>query len=423
MILRALYLFVYTFAFFAGLAATLFSRKIRRGFWARVGLAKRIPEMSPDAKPLWFHFASSGEFEQCLPILDEVKLRSPATKIFLSYFSPTAERALQLETERRKVQGTSVPWDYSDFSPFEFPWSVRSFLNRLNPSSLVLIHREIWPSLLHECNARKIPCYLFATYFPPHSKLVFGFLKSWLRSFHMVGANEHGTARFFQEIVPGTTHVKVMGDPRVERVLQRKSVQRASSWAECFKDQKVLVLASMWEQDLREVAEGIERLGKMVPSWRVVVVPHEPDAKHVARMLSWLSERGQPARKWSDFLAQPDFHSPLVVDTVGFLAELYSIASLVFVGGSFKGRVHNVLEPAAYGRPILTGPFIENSAEAVQMWEADEALVRVKDSATFSEALDGLATSQDLRDEKAGQLNRYIESRKGASARYAEILV
>lgn len=415
----------YPLSILAAIAATKiaspFSAKLRQALRGRRGLRERIAGHRFSESPYWFHVASSGEFEQVIPILEAVKTRAPRTPIFLSYFSPTAKRALELESERRQAAGIGLPWDYSDFVPFDLPWRVGPFIDDLNPRCFVAIHREIWPAMLEACRARKIPCYLFGTYVAPDAQNYLRRLRPWLGHFRAIGTNGDSTTNFLKTLFPENgPQIKTLGDPRVERVLKRKARGRVPVWRDWFTGRKTAIFASVWESDFKSIVAGLDIL--TAEKWRTLIVPHEIEGKLISDIEGWYAERGEPIRRWSDWLTNPDLQSHLIVDKVGFLAELYQVADLVFVGGSFKKRIHNVLEPAAYGTPIITGPFIDNSGEAVEMSREKPGLVRTQDAESFANAVEKLVGDDAHRRLIGQNLINYLNHRDGAGNRYADLL-
>jgi 3-deoxy-D-manno-octulosonic-acid transferase len=200
-------------------------------------------------------------------------------------------------------------------------------------------------------------------------------------------------------------------------------VVRPPPWADYFSGQKCLVLASVWQEDFDALKPSLKMLAEEFPQWRILVTPHEPHQEVVERWQRWLESEGIKTRRWSAWLKNPERESALIVDAVGFLAELYRIASLVFVGGSFKSRVHNVLEPAAYGCPVITGPLISNSAEASEMSRRDLGLIRTESAENLAQEFRKLLSDNLRCDRYRGKLQSFLEEKRGAGRRYAELLL
>ncbi|MBI1862383.1 MAG: hypothetical protein HYR96_15835 [Deltaproteobacteria bacterium] len=346
-----LYRLLWPLAFLLTLLLAPFSQKLRRGLWGRIGLTARIRKLKL-SQPLWFHFSSAGEFEQSLSVIDTVHARSPEIPIFLSYFSPSARGAIEREAKRRNHP---PPWRAADYAPFDFAPLASRYYDALNPRALVVINRELWPELTHQAKSRRIPLSLIASFFAKHT----GGQGPALFDFDWIGTVDEGSKAYLERL--GAHSVTVMGDPRIERILARK--QTLKPWADFFTGQN-LVLGSIWPDDFLALRDTFPVLAKK--GWRLIFVPHEPTPRFVSAIMT-IGKNWGGVRRWSHFLRSPDDQSHLIVDSVGVLADLYSIATAAFVGGSFKSRVHNIAEPAAYGIPILTGPKIQNSAEAREL--------------------------------------------------------
>ncbi|MBI4404624.1 MAG: hypothetical protein HY537_10705 [Deltaproteobacteria bacterium] len=418
-----LYSFVYFLFFLMVCAMAPYSPKFRRLLVSRRGLCARIRKWkqtlvsAPDTL-YWFHVSSSGEFEQCLPIMDAIRASTPTLPIFLSYFSPSAEKAVRFELDRRKAAGLAPGWDHSDYSPFDFSIHVRSYLNALRPSHFICIHREIWPGILLECKRRNIPRYLFATYFPKERH--FFWLRRWLEQYDFIGTTTVETTELLKSILSKPV-IHTLGDPRVDRVMTRKRMSVTGSWEHYFSEQNVLVLASLWNEDFEEIREALETWQYEAPRWRLALIPHEPCSQFVKKLLKWGEQTGLRFRLWSSWVKNPDTSSHLVVDCVGQLAELYRVASIVFVGGSFRARVHNVLEPAAYQKAIVTGPFIQNSLEAIEM-HSKGMLIRTLNGQDFLSNLRTLSSDTANLQEQSLKAASFLAERSGASIRYADII-
>ncbi len=413
------------YAFCWGLAwfVTPFSRKLRQGFFSRFGIGARYrlhaARLGP--KPLWFHVASAGELEQCLPILDALKWEAPEKALFLSYFSPSAAVALERELKRREVAGLAVPWDAADYSPWDFPSAARSAMALLDPTDLIVVHRELWPGLLMAADERSVRRHLIATNWTKDA--LGNRAREALEQFAFVGTIRSDTANRLKKWLPKVP-VEPLGDPRIDRVLSRKGWAKDSFWKRELSRTPTFVGASLWDEDFEALKPFLaECLGRF-PDWRLVLVPHEPTAARVAQYASFFTERNAPLKAWSTWSQNPERDSShLIVDGVGWLAEIYGGAEMVFVGGSFKKKIHNVLEPAAYGRPILTGPFIANSPEACEMAAGGVGLKKAETPEALRARGREWLESAEARREASAWLENYLVERQGAGLRYAFHLI
>ncbi len=421
-----LYRLIYPFFLALLWVLSLFSKKVRTGLWKRLGLTTRLSlattSWQSKEKRIWFHFSSAGEFEQVLPVLDALQKTDDSIRIILTYFSPSAERAIHLETKRRQAAELSCPWDFADYSPFDFPWSVRMFLSILNPASFIAIHRELWPELLFQCSANKIPCFLIGAFFPPTSKTGTFLYRFSLRHLKQIATVDQQTKDFLHSLAPALS-IDVLGDPRIERVLFRKRHYASSnSWKSFFQEKPVLIGASLWDEDFQVLLEGLPEVLAKAPQARFVIVPHEPTKKRIDSWNEALNKAGLIVRSWSDWVQKPDSFSHLIVDKVGILAELYSIATCVLVGGSFKKRVHNVLEPLVYECGILTGPFISNSSEATELASL-KILTVVRGAPELTHSVIEMLTSSQKQTELSEKAKTFLSHKEGVSKSHVSMIL
>jgi len=414
-----IYSLLYTGFYAATKAGGFFNAKMRRAHADRKGLIDRVRAQTaswPDGA-WWVHIASSGELEQALPILDALRLQTPSAKIYLSYFSPSAKDAVALEIKRRAPIGRTVPWDYADYSPFDFSSSVEAYLAALRPRCFVTIHRELWPGLVAGCRRRGIPVSLLAASFPKRHNPLPAWQRKQLRSLSAIGVTREDAAVWLQGQVPGP-RIKVVGDPRVERVLSRRDMTRPSAWLSFFEGQFVFLGASLWPKDFAAIRPALRKLKTEDPNWRLILVPHEPKKAFVDSLYAMAKEENWKPRLWSRWLEEPDTSCTLILDRVGLLAELYRVSQLVFIGGSFSHRVHNVLEPAAYGCRLFTGPRMTNSLEALELQLAGLLQVSPTPEA-FSSVLNEAAQSKE---NAAPALAKYLSDRAKSSAACLDLL-
>ena len=413
--MRVFWRLAYVGWFGACCVASLFSAKVRRGLAGRRGLIARVAAFKKKHAPPahWVHFASSGEFEQALPIVAALKAAQPGVPIFLTTFSPSGWRAIALEARRLQEQGEAPPWAAWDYSPLDFPTSVRAFLRTLQPRSVTILNREFWPEVLHQLKRAGIPTAVFAVFFSENARTKLGWQRAWLSGISYFGTLDEASRQVLQKLLPGT-RVEVLGDPRVDRVLRRK--ERALSRPAPFAFRKPLFVgASLWAPDFEALLGALWPLREA--AWQVALVPHEPSESLLRRFEMRLEKEGIQAHRWSRGAGAD---APvLLVDEVGWLAELYRFADLALVGGSFKARVHNVLEPAAYGVPILTGPYIRNSCEAREMNQEHQGLWVCEDAASVRRLVQKAIDNPEWLRQQGLVASAYLERRKGAGERSA----
>jgi 3-deoxy-D-manno-octulosonic-acid transferase len=418
--MMGLYGILYGLTLVASAVLSPFVPKLRRGLAGRIGLVKRLKAAKLGNEPFWFHFASSGEFEQCLPLLEEIKRRQPQQAVLLTYFSPSGERAVSFEKKRRIESGQSIPWDCSDYAPFDLTFQVKQFMEVARPRAFISINREIWPRILAEGKRRNIPRFLLAVFLPERNESRFRYYERWTKLFGFVGTVDSHTARFLSQKLSPLLKVEQLGDPRIERVLSRKERQKKSPpWLDFFPKSRVNILcASIWPEDFQALKPSLQ-----LPNARFVLVPHEPKESFHREIISWGKAHDRKFRLWSHWIREPDETSHLIVDEVGHLAEMYVLSAFVFVGGSFVSRIHNVLEPAAYGKPILTGPFIWNSAQALEWNELSRGLKAAKNGAELFAHFKMLLENESLRAEWSSFLLEWMQANRDVAKRYVDLIL
>lgn len=419
----------YTFFWLVSFLLLPLSKKLRLGIQGRKGLNERLKKAKAsweikdlESSPYWFHFASAGELEQAIPIAEELKKRNPKSPILFTFFSPSGEKAVRLEADRRKKGNRPLPWDAADYLPFDLPWRVEQALDIIKPKALILINRELWPTLILKTNQRNIPIFLFSAFFPIQKTKMLSVWRPYLKHLKQIGTVGDSSTTLLLQTEP-TLKVKSIGDTRIERVLERKNLQSfPPAWGSFLEPRTLLIGASLWNEDFEALKPAIQKVAREFPNWRVCLVPHEPEEAFIQKIKSWGKEQSISFRRFSHFLQTPDEVSPLIVDQVGLLAELYRYSSLAFVGGSFRARVHNVLEPAAYQNAIIVGPYIQNSFEATEM---DRLKQGVKSVSSSEEALDSiLKRVSDVSFVKSEGLaaHQYLMDRRGSAAAYCDLL-
>ena len=351
---------------FAEAAAALVPRgggKVRRSLGARkhvLGRFARWGDESRDkARPLvWFHAPSVGEGLQARPVVEALRARHPEIQIAYTFFSPSAEAF-------SKTLGA----DFRDVLPFDTPRAARAVLDALRPTVLVFSKLDVWPALVEEARRRDLPVALLSATLAPGSSRRGGVARLFLRdsyaSLTAVGAISREDAERLIELGCRAAAVEVTGDTRVDQVIARAGRADLTSdlLAPLRSDRPTLVVGSSWPADERELLPALAEIHGSAPRLRTIVAPHEPTASHIAPIERWAAATGlRLARLGAASARSADV---VLVDRVGVLGDLYALADLAFVGGGFHAAgLHSVLEPAAYGAPVIFGPRHGDSRDA-----------------------------------------------------------
>ena len=355
---------------------------------------------------MWFHVASLGELEQAIPVMQAFRAAHPETPWLLTVYSPSAWHPLQSQGVANVIDGWA-DGDLLAVLPDDLPSTWRAWFSSVPLRALALAKYDLWPNLLAACQAHDLPVHAFAaapSSTAPNPKPSTPTLWKLVTT---VNVQDEASAASFARIGL-TDNVTVDGDPRVERVLSRTtSLDPAwQTWA--ANASQVVVAGSTWAEE-----EQALRTLDWHPQRRLVLVPHDVSAAHLSA-LDRLWEGGAiRASQWQDLDRESrDRWSVVVVDGTGLLFDLYRIGTVAVVGGGHGSGLHNVLEPASAGLPIVTGPELGAFREA-------HALERVG-ALTAGDVADltrgWLADEASARQFGAAGLN-WLEQQRGASAR------
>ena len=304
-------------------------------------------------KRAWFHCASLGEYEQTVPVIESYKNLHPETNILLTFFSPSGYFPLLQNQPKWFSQG-----DLISALPLDTPRRVRAFLNSTarEVKFFASCKYEVWPELMKQLSESNIPSFVFATHFTPKSAPLKNslpgrfLLRAWSR-FDMIFTQDESSSSLLK--LKGLNSV-VAGDPRADRVLSISKHSRAPEDLKAWKGDANLVLAgSSWFQEEGALASVV-----WTENRKLMIAPHEIHSENIDRILSLFPQ----ATRYSSKSFETNI---IVIDSIGLLSSLYSLADIAVVGGGYGKGIHNVLEPAAFGVPMITGPKINRFREAV----------------------------------------------------------
>ncbi|MCV6628881.1 MAG: 3-deoxy-D-manno-octulosonic acid transferase [Flavobacteriaceae bacterium] len=351
-------LFLYTFLSFIAWQivqiAAIWNPKLKK-FVAGRKKSFAILEHSVDhnKKLLWIHAASLGEYEQGLPILRQLKLAYPKHQILMSLFSPSGYEAVKDSKEA----------DIYVYLPWDSPSKVKRFLALARPQMAVFVKYEFWPHYLHQIYQQQIPCLLVSALF--REKHIFfkwygGFMRKHLRSFEQLFVQDLASKTLLSQIgVSNTTHA---GDTRFDRVIERKIATKPLDFIQKFKgDKKLVVFGSSWPEDENWYTEWV----KHQTAYRILIAPHQIKPKKIARLIQNLHPK--KCIRYTQLDSNPNIEDfdVFILDTIGLLGAAYADADLAFIGGGVGDTgLHNTLEAAVYGIPIVIGPKYAHFKEA-----------------------------------------------------------
>lgn len=308
-----------------------------------------------DSAPIWIH-AASGEIEYAKPVIRTLKARYPHLKILVTYFSPSAVKLIR--TTDTIDLFMPLPWDT--------PKNAKAFFDFYKPRAALFARTDVWPCYATELSARQIPSLLFSATLAENSsklKTLSGALSRLaLKQLTNIQCVSEKDKNNFEKIHL-TKSVQVCGDTRFDQVFHRLLVERRELRHPTFPPrEKVLVCGSTWPQDEMVIFDTLQICKSVRP--KILLAPHETNEAHLTEIEVELAKRELSCARFSQVQAW-DKQDILIVDQVGALQELYNLGHVAFVGGSFKDKVHSVMEPLGAGLPVIVGPHHLNNREAL----------------------------------------------------------
>lgn len=390
------------------------SLRARRGLLASYeawGRAHRAVE-----RPLlWMHAPSVGEGLQARPVIQLLRARHPALQVVYTYFSPSAERFAQ-----------SVGADFTAYLPFDRRRNAQRALDALRPTALVFSKLDLWPALTAEARARGIPIGMISATLSEGSgrqgAVARALLQEAYGALDAVGAVDPADAERLTALGVHAARVTITGDTRYDQVAARAAaVDRESPLLAALASRRpTLVAGSTWPADERVLLPAWLDLRRSVPDARLIFAPHEPTPQHLDPIRRWAQESSLSISTLSDTAAGTA--DVILVDRVGVLGDLYALAGAAYVGGGFHAAgLHSVLEPAAFGVPVIFGPRHHNSRDAALLIECDGG-ESVSDAPTLTRALRIVLTEPDTRRSAGEAAKALVGAGLGASARSVDLI-
>ena len=382
-------------------AVALFSPKIRLFVDGRKTVFETLKtKIAPSDKVIWFHAASLGEYEQGLPIMEKMRDLYPGSKILLTFFSPSGY-------EIRKNTATA---DIVVYLPLDTLANAGKFIKLAHPDMAFFIKYEFWPNYLNELKLRDTPTYLISGLFRENQvffKWYGGLHRRALQAFSHFFVQYESSKKLLGNI--GLTNVTISGDTRYDRVSLILERDNSLPFIEEFIDGKTtVVFGSSWPKDEAMFTNFINS----TLDTKFIIAPHTIGADHINEIRSNIRKNTVLfSEKEGKNLAD---YEVFIIDTIGILTKIYSYADVAYVGGGFgTSGLHNILEPAAFGVPVVIGPNHQKFPEAVALVQMGGCLA-VSDKAEMEEALSSLVYNDDHRHETGHTAGTFVNMNRGA---------
>ena len=382
----------------------LFSKKTAHFLKVRANSLETIQsKISVNDQVLWFHCASLGEFEQARPLIESCKKDFPNHRIALTFFSPSGY----------EVQKNYAFADVVTYLPLDRKKSVLRFIEALRPQVLFLIKYEFWPNLISELQKQKIPVFSVASIFR-EQQLFFkpwGFyMKNILKKIDFFFVQNEASQKLLSSV--GIENTLVIGDTRTDRVLDILNQDNTNETiADFIQDQYCFVVGSSWPEDVAILSKTIDSKSNL----KTIIAPHNVDEASLCQVeLSF----HKTVIRWSDLSQQKKEDADiLLIDCIGILTKIYSYADIAYVGGAMGTKgLHNTLEPAVFGIPILIGKNYTRYQEAQDL-VALGGIVSVDSSLLFENEFSKIVADKNLQKEMGLANLNYIKKQAGATSK------
>jgi 3-deoxy-D-manno-octulosonic-acid transferase len=375
----------------------------RASLWVkgRKKWAERIAEkLKPGDRVIWIHCASLGEFEQGRPVIEKIKKEMPVFKIVLTFFSPSGY-------EIRKNYNNA---DCISYLPSDTPANAAKFIDLIKPEFVIFVKYEFWNNYISALYRERIPLYLISGIFRPGQhffKWYGSFFRDMLRKFEKIFVQDQRSFDLLSGIK--IEKVSVAGDTRFDRVVEIAGAARDIHKLEQFRgDEKLFLAGSSWRQDEEIIAEYINKFPLRM-KW--VFAPHEIDKSNIERLEKLFKVKYVKFSEYSQVSADARV---LIIDNIGMLSSAYRYAYIAAVGGGFGKGIHNILEPACWGIPVVFGPNHEKFREAVELIciGAAKSFVTFDD---FKQILDLWLADEKIYTISAELASKYVKDNTGAT--------
>ncbi|WP_264548923.1 3-deoxy-D-manno-octulosonic acid transferase [Flavobacterium sp. N2820] len=366
-------------------------------------------------KTIWFHAASLGEYEQGLPVIEAIKQQFPTHKIVVTFFSPSGY----------EVRKNNTIADVTVYLPMDTISNAKKFIKLVHPEMAFFIKYEYWPNYLNELKNQQIKTYLISGILRENQaffKWYGGFYRNALKTFDYFFVQNDRSKILLQSI--GFNNVKVSGDTRFDRVVSILERDNSLDFIEQFKDNKtIIVMGSSWPKDENLLVNYINQSSDEV---KFIIAPHNIKSeqiqelkKSISKKTVLFSENVETRLIGSDvetrLIASLQEYNVFIIDTIGILTKIYSYADIAYVGGGFGNPgVHNILEPATFGVPVVIGPNYSHFAEATALVNM-EGCISIQNQIQLNESFDLLLQNKEERLEKGHICSTFVQMNKGAT--------
>jgi len=409
--------------FLAVIIASFVNSKIRSGIRGRKKIIQNIqnnlPPLESKCQRIWIHVSSYGEFLQVKPVLNHLKRVKPNLFIIISFFSPSGYDHINIEPLI----------DFKCYLPFDTYFQAKKFISIISPQLAVIVRHDIWPNFAWRLNYENIPLVLIDASLPQNSSRFLPGLRALNKvlfsCMEAILAISEDEKEKFSQLVDDPEKITVIGDTKYDQVFERsQNLDRISQLlAEPkLREKKILVVGSSWQTDEDYLIPAFQQLLQKFNDLVMILAPHEPQSHRIDEIENRLKQAYLNSARLSE-LKPGEFDSHcLIIDRVGVLANIYYLGNIAFVGGSFHYKIHNVLEPAIYGIPVIFGPKINTSSEALYFLKQDAAIL-VNSTQEIVDVVKNLVENPEQAEQYGNRAKQLVMQNVGNSEKIAQFLL
>lgn len=356
-----------------------------------------------DASYIWFHCSSLGEFEQGRPLIEAHKAKHPTKKIILSFFSPSGYEI------RKNYDGADIVC----YIPFDTAKNASRFIELVNPEKVFFVKYEYWYYFLTQLKSKNIPTYLVSAIFRENQIFFKGYgrwFRKILSSFTTIFVQDNDSKTLLSTI--NFSNVIVAGDTRFDRVADVVKLKKRIPVVEPFIGKsKIIIAGSSWPADEDLLCDYINQSSEDV---KFIIAPHEVHESHIQNIQEKLNVSYVTYTKIRESSSKVADVKVLIIDTIGILSSLYQYGDIAYIGGGFGVGIHNTLEAATYGMPVIFGPNYKKFREAVQLISCGGAF-SITSYENLSKKLDQLLYDMNYCQSSGRKAGQYVIENTGAS--------
>ena len=359
---------------------------------------------------IWVHCASYGEFEQGFPIITQLKKTYPTHQIWVTFFSPSGYL--------HRKHHPDV--DFVSYLPLDSPTAATRWMEMVQPKCIVFIKYEFWYYYLKLAALHKIPTFLAAAIFRPDQiffKFYGGFYRTILQLFTGILVQDIDSKNLVAPLMKDS-YVHISGDTRFDRVLEIAAAKKSIDWVSKLADGKIIVAGSTWEDDHKIIGSVFEQCDQLEQcNW--IIVPHNVDAASIKACRSHFTN-AICLSEWLTQLNSIEQPMVLIVDQIGLLSHLYQYADIAYIGGGFtKDGIHNVLEAAVFGKPVIWGPNDLKYSEAIGLRNAGGG-IQIKDAGSLKTTIYQLLNDTSFYKATGDAALKFVQAHAGATQKTIE---